>query len=49
MSDLTKVAGDVINTGYIGGYKHGLYDGRNTKVKQLEARIAQLEERVHER
>lgn len=31
------------NTGYVGGYKHGLYDGRDAQVQTLKARIAQLE------
>lgn len=31
------------NTGYIGGYKHGLYDGRNDQIKQLKERIGELE------
>lgn len=31
------------HTGYIGGYKHGLYEARNARIKQLEERIAQLE------
>lgn len=46
--ELVASAGEHIanhNTGYIGGYKHGLYDGRNVQVKKLKVRIAKLEAR----
>lgn len=34
------------NTGYIGGYKHGRYDGTNKTIKELKTRIAELEAQV---
>ena len=34
------------NTGYVGGYKHGLHDGRNDQIKQLKERIGGLEAQI---
>lgn len=44
--ELVASAGEHIanhNTGYTGGYNHGLYDGRDAQVQKLKARIAELE------
>lgn len=35
------------NTGYEGGYKHGRYDGTNKTIKELKARITELEEQLN--